>query len=75
MKIEDKPTIFERLRTNKAEFSILIEETVLQKKISYIEAILKYCEERDLDVEDIKPLVAGTLKSKLEVEAKRLHLL
>jgi hypothetical protein len=75
MKIEDKTTIFERLRTNRVDFSLLIEEMVLQKKISYMEAIIKYCEMKELDFEDIKPLVVGTLKSKLENEAKRLHML
>jgi hypothetical protein len=55
------------------EFSLYIEETVSEKKLSYMEAIITYCEEADIDVESIKSLVNKSLKEKIQCEAEELN--
>ena len=47
------------------KFAILIEELVKTKKMSYIDAILHYCEKNNIDPSDSKKLVNKGLKEKL----------
>ena len=57
------------------KFSLEIEEAVYMKDISYIEAIVDYCDNTGLEVESAAKLISGVLKSKVEKEAQNLHLL
>jgi len=57
------------------KFAILIEETVKTKKMSYMDAILWYCEKNGVDPSDSKKLVNKALKEKLTYEAQSLNLL
>jgi hypothetical protein len=49
------------------EFSMYIEQTVRDKSISHMEAILEYCRENFIEPEDISKLVSKSLRDKLEV--------
>lgn len=55
------------------EFSLHIEKLVTSKKLSYMEAVIMYCEEADIDVESIKSLVNKSLKEKIQSEAEELN--
>ena len=57
------------------KFAILIEETVKSKKMSYMVAILWYCEKNGIDPSDSRKLVNKALKEKLTYEAQSLNLL
>ena len=57
------------------KFALLIEETVKNKKMSYIDDILWYCEKNGVDPSDSKKLVNKSLKEKLTYEAQSLNLL
>ena len=57
------------------KFAILIEETVKNKKMSYMDAIPWYCEKNGVDPSDSKKLVNKSLKEKLTYEAQSLNLL
>ena len=57
------------------KFAILIEELVKNKKMSYIDAILHYCEKNVIDPSDSKKLVNKALKEKVTYEAQNLNLL
>ena len=57
------------------KFAILIEELVKTKKMSYIDAILHYCEKNGIGPSDSKKLVNKGLKEKLTYEAQNLNLL
>ena len=59
----------------KANFSIIIEKIVKAKQISYIDAIVYYCEKNEMEIESAAKLVTPTIKSKLKVEAQELHFL
>jgi hypothetical protein len=52
-----------------------IEDMVRRRRIGYIEAIIEYCNDNELEFEMLKDLVRGALKSKLEAEAENLHFL
>lgn len=61
---------------NSKEFSLEIEKIVQEKKgISYMDAILKYCEDNDIDPATISPLISKSLKDKVTVEAQNLNYL
>lgn len=57
------------------EFSLKIEEIVWMKDISYMEAIVEYCEETGFEIELAAKLISGVLKSKIKIEAEDLHYL
>jgi len=59
----------------RAKFSKLVEKTVIEKKISYMDAIVWLCEEHNIEIEDCKKFVNPIIKSKLEAEARRLNFL
>ena len=57
---------------NKARFSKLVENEVIQKSIGYMEAILLLCDQNNIDPEDVRKFISPTIKSKLEAEAMSL---
>ena len=59
----------------KSKFSKLIEESVIDKKLSYMDAILDICEKNDIEPEDVRKFVSPIIKDKLEAEAMSLNLL
>lgn len=64
----------EKLMTPK-KFSIAIEKTVRQSGISYMDALVDYCNKNQIEPEQIKPLITKSLKEKVEVDARNLNFL
>jgi hypothetical protein len=60
---------------NSKEFSLEIEKIVKEKRISYMDAVLWYCEQNDIDPGTVSSLVSKSLKEKIKVEAVDLRLL
>ena len=60
---------------NKNKFTKLIENTVVDMRLSYMDAILHLCEKNDIDPEDVKKFVSPIIKGKLEAEAMSLNFL
>lgn len=56
-------------------FSCEIERIVYDKDVSYMDAIILYCEDTGLEVELAAKLISDTLKSKIKMEAEDLHFL
>lgn len=56
-------------------FSKIIEDIVLDKAVTHMDAILLYCDEHELEPEDVKKFVSKTLKDKVTVNAQDLHYL
>jgi hypothetical protein len=56
-------------------FSYKIEQIVYEKDVSYIDAIILYCEETGFEVELAAKLISESLKSKVKMEAEDLHYL
>jgi len=59
----------------KSKFGKMIEEAVVQKKLSYMDAILDICEKNNIEPEDVRKFVSPIIKDKLEAEAMSLNLL
>lgn len=57
------------------EFSIFIDEMVVKYKISYMEAIINYCNEMEIEIEAIGSLINSKLKEKIQVEAEQANLM
>lgn len=49
-----------------SSFSLHIEKLAKERRLSYMDAVLKYCEENYLEPDDIKHLINKTLKDKIE---------
>jgi len=60
---------------NSKEFSLKIESIVKEKRISYMDAVVLYCEENDIDTGTVSPLISKSLKEKIQVEATNLRML
>jgi hypothetical protein len=60
---------------NRAKFSKIIEEQVVSKKLSYIDAVVEACDVTQIDPEDVKKFIAPQIKDKLEAEARQLNIL
>lgn len=58
---------------DKKSFSKLVEQLVLKERLSYMEAILHICKEREIDPRDIGKLITPPLKGKVESEAIDLN--
>lgn len=59
---------------NSKKFSAIIEDIVKTKKISYIDAIVKYCEDNEIDPSNVGSLISKSLKDKIQQEAEKLNL-
>lgn len=60
---------------NAAQFSLHIEQVATEKKTSYMEAILAYCEENFIEPDEIKHLVNKPLRDKLYIDMQDADLL
>lgn len=59
-----------------AKFSQIIEEIVkVNKDMNYIDAIIYYCEQNNIEVESVGKLVSKPLKEKLKCDAINLNYL
>ena len=56
-------------------FSFKIEEIVEDKDVSYMDAVLIFCEETGFEIEVAAKLISSSLKSKIKMEAEELHFL
>ena len=53
----------------------IIEETVLDKALSYMDAVLYVCEKNSIDPQDVKKFISPIIKGKIEAEAMSLNFL
>ena len=57
------------------KFSILIESIVKEKRVSYMDAIILWCEKHEMEIEVAAKLVNSVIKEKLRYEAQELNFL
>lgn len=61
---------------NSKEFSLEIEKIVKEKRdLTYMDAVIWYCEQNDIEISTVNPLISKTLKQKIELEAQKLNFL
>ena len=59
----------------KSKFTKLVEQTVSELGINYMDAILHLCEKNSIDPEDVKKFISPIIKNKVEAEAMNLNFL
>ena len=52
-----------------------IENLVQKTKMTYIDAVMHYCEENKLEPETAGKMIGGKLKQNIQDEAENLHLI
>ena len=67
--LTDAVIITKRFRSPN-EFSLHIEERVVRERIGYMDAVIQYCNEIDIDIESVAGLINQSLKDKIRVEAE-----
>tara|TARA_Y100000592_G_scaffold79481_1_gene125362 strand:+ start:169 stop:390 length:222 start_codon:yes stop_codon:yes gene_type:complete len=60
---------------NSKKFALTIEGMVKEKRISYMDAILKFCDENEIDPSSVGSLINKSLKEKIQLEAEKLNLI
>lgn len=55
------------------KFSIIIEKIVQEKRIGYMDAIVWWCENHEMEVEVAAKLCTGVIKEKIRYEAQELN--
>ena len=57
------------------KFALIIEDMVKTKRISYIDAVVLYCEKHNIDPSTTKSMINKNLKEKIAYEAQGLNML
>ena len=70
--VDVKEKVEDFLMTKK-RFSMMVEETVLNLSLSYLDAIMYLCEKHTIEPEDVKKYISPAIKEKLEVDAMKLN--
>ena len=63
-----------KVRSSK-EFTKEIEKLATTSDMTYIDAIVQYCQDKDLDIESVSGLISPILKEKLQYEAENLNMI
>ena len=56
-------------------FSLEIENIAKDKKISHMDAVLRYCEKNNIEPDSVSRLITKGLKEKIEANARELNFL
>lgn len=71
--MEDKTKLIEDKFMTVAKFSTEVETLVNNDEMSYIDAIIHYCDTNDIELETVPKLISKPLKEKLKHEAQQLN--
>lgn len=73
--VESDEFVITKKFKNANEFSLHIEDLAIQRKVTFLDAVLDYCKEFDIDPESLKSLVNPQLKEKIRVDAEQANLM
>lgn len=71
--MEDKTKLIEDKFMTTVRFSTEVETLVNSDSMSYIDAIIHYCDNNDIELETVSKLISKPLKEKLKHEAQQLN--
>jgi len=71
--MEDKDKLIEDKFMTTVRFSTEVETLVNSDSMSYIDAIIHYCDTNDIELESVPKLISKPLKEKLKHEAQQLN--
>ena len=72
--LTDSLIITKRFRSPN-EFSLYVDEVKLKHDISYMDAVINYCNEKDIDIDSIGPLINQKLREKIQIEAEQENMI
>ena len=67
--LTDALVITKRFRSP-TEFSLYIDEIVANLNTTYMDAVINYCHEKDIDIDSIGSLINQKLREKIQMEAE-----
>ena len=59
---------------NSKEFSLKIESIVREKHISYMDAVVWFCEQNEIDTGTVSSMINKSLKEKIKIEAQEKNM-
>ena len=65
--------VFEENFMTAAKFSVEIEKIVKDSNLNYIEAVVQFCEDKNIELDGVNKLISKPIKEKLKYEAQRLN--
>ena len=65
--------VFEENFMTSAKFSVEIEKIVKESDLNYIEVVVQFCEDKNIEMDGINKLISKPLKEKLKFDAQRLN--
>ena len=71
--MEDNDKLLEDKFMTTARFSTEVEGLVKEDSMSYIDAIIHYCDSNEIELETVPKLISKPLKEKLKYEAQQLN--
>lgn len=60
---------------NKKKFTSMVESTVRDLRLSYMDAIIHLCEDNKIELQDVKKYLSTSIVENLEAEAMSLNFL
>ncbi len=72
---EELEKVFEEKFFCPSRFAQEIEKLVVEESLSYIEAVINFCETNAIDLESVPKLLSKPLKEKIRFEATELNFL
>jgi hypothetical protein len=72
--LTDALVITKRFRSP-TEFSLYIDEQVSTFKITYMDAVINYCNEKEIDIDSIGSLINQKLREKIQMEAELANMI
>lgn len=72
--LTDALVITKRFRSP-TEFSLYIDEIVSKYKMTYMDAVISYCNEKDIDIDSIGSLINQKLREKIQMEAEMANMI
>ena len=72
--LTDALVITKRFRSP-TEFSLYIDEQVSGFKITYMDAVINYCNEKEIDIDSIGSLINQKLREKIQMEAEQANMI
>ena len=74
IELSDEFAITKQFR-NANDFSLFIEDKARNSKLSYLDIVLDYCKENDIDPDSLKSLINQQLKDKIRIDAEESNLM
>ena len=72
--LTDVLVITKRFRSP-TEFSLYIDEIVANLNITYMDAVINYCNEKEIDIDSIGSLINQKLREKIQMEAEQANMI